>query len=91
MFHSVPVEVPAGGTATFAATHLKGPLTWACYDGDRAALDERAATPETYLKLSHDHLVAVADGVLTAGTPGYGVVVALDAAFNKEVFCVRVA
>lgn len=90
VFHSVPVEVPSGGSASFSATHLRGPLTWVCYDGDRATLDEHASAPEAYVALAHDHLVAVADGVLTAGTPGYGVVVALDAAFNKEVFCVRV-
>ena len=90
VFHAFPVDVASGGTRTFAASRLKGALTWACYDGDRATLNDGASTPEDYVTLSHEHLVSVENGTLTAGSSGYGIVVAMDAAFNKEVFCVRV-
>lgn len=91
VFHTNPATVAAGGTHAFRATHLKGPLTWACFDGETATLDDKATTAEGYLTFAHAHLVSVADGVLTAGSAGSGVVVAMDAAFNKEVFGVTVA
>lgn len=90
VFHARPVTVTAGGTQTFRANHLRGPLTWACFDGETVTWDDNAATAEGYLTFAHAHLVSVTDGVLTAGTAGSGVVVAMDSAFNKEVFCVTV-
>jgi len=90
VFHAHPTSVPAGGTRTFAATHLTGPLTWACYDGDRCTYGDKKSTVEERTVFYHDHLVSVENGTLTAGTAGHGIVVAMDAQFNKEVFCVAV-
>ncbi len=91
LFHTRAVQVPAGGTHRFATTRLKGSVTWACYDGDRGTISESYSTVEQNVVFNNDHLVSIGDnGKLTAGTPGSGVVVAYDSAYNKEVFCVEV-
>ena len=91
VFHTNVVQVPAGSTRRFTAPHLSGTLSWVCYDGDNSVHDTSARTPEGYVALFNEHAVSVdADGTLHAGTPGPATLLALDASYRKEVYCVQV-
>lgn len=90
IWHTWLLGVKAGGTFKLAAKKLTGPLTWLCYDGDRAEIDKTAKTAEAYLTFHRDHATIAADGTLSALTPGDVVVLAMDRKLNKEVFCVTV-
>ena len=91
VFHTNVVRVPAGNTFRFSAPNLSGALTWACYDGDQSVHDTTARTPEGFVTLFNEHALSVdADGTLHAGTPGSATVLAMDADYRKEVYCVQV-
>ena len=91
VFHTNVVQVPAGSTFRFSAPNLSGALTWACYDGDQSVHDTTARTPEGFVTLFNEHALSVdADGTLHAGTPGSATVLAMDADYRKEVYCVQV-
>ena len=91
VFHTNVVRVPAGSTFRFSAPNLSGALTWACYDGDQSVHDTTARAPEGYVTLFNAHALSVdADGTLHAGTPGPATVLAMDADYRKEVYCVQV-
>ncbi len=90
LWHTQPLEVKAGGTLKLAAAKLAGPVTWACFDGDRAETDKTAKTADAYLKFHRDHGTIAADGTFSALTPGDVMVLAMDAKLNKEFFCVTV-
>jgi len=91
VFHTNVVRVPAGSTFRFSAPNLSGALAWACYDGDQSVHDTTARTPEGYVTLFNEHALSVdADGTLHAGTPGPATVLAMDADYRKEVYCVQV-
>ena len=91
VFHTNVVQVPAGSTFRFSAPNLSGALTWACYDGDQSVHDTSVQTPEGYVTLFNEHALSVdADGTLHAGTPGPATVLAMDADYRKEVYCVQV-
>ena len=91
MFHTNVVRVPAGSTFRFSAPNLSGALSWACYDGDQSVHDTTARTPEGFVTLFNEHALSVdADGTLHAGTPGSATVLAMDADYRKEVYCVQV-
>ena len=91
VFHTNVVRVPAGNTFRFSAPNLSGALSWACYDGDQSVHDTTARTPEGFVTLFNEHALSVdADGTLHAGTPGSATVLAMDADYRKEVYCVQV-
>ena len=91
VFHTDVVRVAAGSSRRFSAPHLSGAFSWACYDGDRSVHDLTARTPEGYVTLYNDHALAIdPDGTLHAGTPGPATVLAMDAEYRKEVYCVQV-
>jgi len=82
--------VLAQGPMKLSVRTLKGPVTWTCFDADRVKADEKATVPEVYWKFFHDHGTVAADGTFTPGTKGTSVIVACDAALNKEIFRVEV-
>lgn len=91
VFHTNVVQVPAGATRRFTAPNLSGTLTWVCYDGDNSVHDTTSNTPEGYVTLYNEHALSIdADGTLHAGTAGSATVLAYDADYRKEVYCVQV-
>lgn len=90
VWHTRPLEAKSGSMLRLAATKLAGPVTWVCYDGDRAETDDAAKTAEAYVTFHRDHATVAADGTLSALAPGDVVVLAMDVELNKEVFCVTV-
>ena len=89
--HTQAREVKAGATCSFTSTQLTGPVTWACYDGDRVTYKPNPKNRYTSLVEYHnDYATVAADGTLTALKPGPVMVLAMDAARNKEIFPVTV-
>jgi len=89
-FHVTPVTVMRGASHRFESTHLTGPVTWACYDGDAAGYDSSGSSAETRWTFSSTHGTVESDGTFRAGTAGSSSVFAMDANFNKEIFGVTV-
>jgi hypothetical protein len=91
VFHTNVVRVPAGSTFRFSAPNLSGALSWACYDGDRVTYKRNPKNRYTSLVEYHnDYATVASDGTLTALKPGPVMVLAMDAARNKEIFPVTV-
>ena len=89
--HTQARAVKAGETCSFAGTQLTGPITWACYDGDRVTYKPNPKNRYTSLVEYHnDYATIASDGTLTALKPGPVMVLAMDAARNKEIFPVTV-
>ena len=91
--HTRAREVKAGSTCPFASTQLQltGPVTWACYDGDRVTYKRNPKNRYTSLvEYRNDYATIAPDGTLTALKPGSVMVLAMDAARNKEIFPVTV-
>ena len=81
--HTQAREVKAGATCAFASTQLTGPVTWACYDGDRVTYKPNPKNRYTSLVEYHNDYATIApDGTLTALKPGPVMVLAMDASRN---------
>ena len=91
VIHAEARTVKAGEKLTFPASHLKGALTWGCYDGDRITQKPNPKSRYNPLIVYHnDYATIAADGTLTALKPGPVMVLAMDAQLNKEIFPVTV-
>ena len=89
-YHLKPVVVKAGETAKLACAVLKDATEWKAFDCDRAKVDSKAQTPETYWTFFNDHGTVSTTGVFTAAKPGPAMAVALDQSLNKEFFRLEV-
>ena len=89
--HTRAREVKVGEKCSFTGTQLTEPVTWACYDGDRVTYKRNPKNRYTSLVEYHnDYATMAADGTLIALKPGPVMVLAMDAARNKEIFPVTV-
>ena len=89
--HTRAREMKVGATCSFTSTQLTGPVTWACYDGDRVTYKPNPKNRYTSLVEYHNDYATIApDGTLTALKSGPVMVLAMDAARNKEIFPVSV-
>ena len=91
VIHLDPVAVRVGATHRFAATRFVGSVSFACYDCDRAASKPIPGRPyDRLLEYRNDVASISPDGTLTAFRPGTSLVVARNAALEKEIFPVTV-
>lgn len=89
--HTRARTVKAGEKVAFTSNLLTGPITWACYDGDRVTYKPNPRNRYTRLVEYHNDYATVSpDGALTALKPGPVMVLAMDSALNKEIFPVTV-
>ena len=91
VIHTKPQVVKVGATLSLSAALLEGPVTWGCYDGDRV---EYLSVPNNRYQRRIQYFTECATiseaGVLTAQKPGDVMVIARDAALNKEIFPVTI-
>lgn len=86
-----PLTVRVGEKLTLAASYVKGPLVWGCYDADKVTNLPNPKNRFMRLAEYHNRLATITpDGVLTGREPGEVVVVARDAAYNREIVPVTV-
>lgn len=91
VIHTKPLEAKVGQPLKVSAPHLKGPLTWGCYDADRVVFKPNPKNRYVPL-IEYANDVAVIDGTgtLAAKKPGEAMVIAMDEKLNKEIFPVKV-
>lgn len=89
--HLTPRTTTVGKPLVFESKHLKGPLTWGCYDADDRTKKRDPHSKYSVSFVYHNRVATISpDGVLTALVPGETMVLAMDAHLNKEVFPVTV-
>ena len=96
-FHLKPIVLSASDFSTprsVGARLLQGQssgarLTWGCYDADRVTNLKDPKNPYVHLVEYHNEFATITeDGRLLAKKPGEVIVMARDAALNKEIFSV---
>lgn len=91
VIHLDPVAVRIGAAHRFTATSLAGFVSFACYDGDRAVSKPIPGRPYNWLLEYRNDVASInLDGTLTARRPGVSLVLARNAALEKEIFPVFV-
>ena len=86
-----PRTVRTGEEVRFEARHLRGDLTWGCYDADSVTNIPNPANRWMRLAQYHNTLATITPGgVLAPRKAGEIVVLAMDANFNKEIFPVTI-
>ena len=89
--HLAPRTVRTGEEVRFEARHLRGDLTWGCYDADSVTNIPNPANRWMRLAQYHNTLATITPGgVLAPRKAGEIVVLAMDANFNKEIFPVTI-
>ena len=89
LLHTRVRTVKSGGSLRLTAPSLGPGPTWISYDGDRVQQDGSATDPSKFVTFFHDHASVAADGCVTAGTSGSSLVIAHDADYRKELYCVE--
>ena len=89
LLHTRVRTVKSGERLQLAATSLGAAPTWIGYDGDRVRQNGAATDPSAFCTFFHDHASVAANGCVTAGTPGSSLILAHDADYRKELYCVE--